>query len=180
MDDDDDLTVVSFVARSTSQLFNVYCASDDAVDPDGKVLFQYLKSVLLEALHSGKPHEVLSREILSTLSRLLCDDKDPEVELPRLRQALGAGGPCGKILQYNEPTFSCMECALDRTCVMCMDCYYASPHHAEKHNLHVNTSHGSGMCDCGDEEAWKYVSHTIYSTSYLSHHTLCIEHSVTQ
>ena len=158
MDDEEDNTVSEFVATSTAQLFNVYTATDQAVDPEGKVLLQYIKSVLLEALHSGKPQEALSREIVSTLSRLICAGKNPETELPLLKKALGAGGPCGKILQYNEPTFSCLECALDRTCVMCMDCYYASPHHTEKHNLHVNTSHGSGMCDCGDVEAWKYVS----------------------
>lgn len=155
---DDESVTKAYVSISTAQLFSVYTANDQAVDPGGKVLHQYIKSALLNALHTGTPHEALSSEILGTLSRLVCAGKDPQTELPRLKQALGSAGPCGKILQYNEPTFSCLECALDRTCVMCMECYYASPHHSENHNLHVTTSHGSGMCDCGDNEAWKYVS----------------------
>lgn len=157
-----------FAACSAAQLFQIYTKTDEILDPDKKVLHQYFKSAILHALHDEAAKEALSDNVISTLSSLICGGGNPVTDLPRLKKELGAGGPCGKILQCNDPTFCCLDCALDKTCVMCMECYNASPHAAEKHNLHVNTSRGHGMCDCGDEEAWKYVSFHLISIFFLS------------
>ena len=77
----------------------------------------------------------------------------------RLKEMLGPSGVCGKALGHGEPNFSCLDCATDLTCVMCMECYNASEHCANNHNVAVHTSAGNGMCDCGDKEAWKSVSY---------------------
>ncbi|PIK60202.1 putative E3 ubiquitin-protein ligase UBR2-like [Apostichopus japonicus] len=44
------------------------------------------------------------------------------------------------------------DCALDPTCVLCIDCFQRSGH--KKHRYKMNTSGGGGYCDCGDAEAW--------------------------
>lgn len=149
----------SHIKQCREQLFKAYNDGSDVInDQNAEKLHWYIKSVLVDALKHEKDKKELSTSVIYTLSCLLCLGKDPETELINLKKNLAVGGPCGKILQYGEPTFSCLECALDKTCVMCMDCYNASPHAKENHNLLVNTSHGCGMCDCGDVEAWKYVS----------------------
>ena len=153
---DDDCSQSS--VEGCKEQLEAYLLENSVNGPEGVVLHRYLKAVVIDALKHTKDKKELSKTVVGTFSRLLCLGKDPETELPNLQKSLGVGGPCGKILQYGEPTFSCLECALDRTCVMCMDCYNASPHAKEKHNLLVNTSQGCGMCDCGDVEAWKYVS----------------------
>ena len=129
---------------------------------------KYIKDVLVKCIHFNGSAEDVAKEVTDTFSRLLCVGKPPEQELPRLKAILGSSGPCGKTLSNGEPTFTCSDCALDPTCVMCMECYNASVHCAENHNLEVHTSLGCGMCDCGDEEAWTSVSDVyLISTKQL-------------
>lgn len=60
---------------------------------------------------------------------------------------------CGKSLGQGEATYSCRDCAVDPTCVMCADCFRQSVH--RQHDYVMATSGGGGCCDCGDAEAWK-------------------------
>lgn len=60
---------------------------------------------------------------------------------------------CGHVFKNGEPTYSCRDCAMDPTCVLCIDCFQKSAH--KSHRYKMNTSGGGGYCDCGDEEAWK-------------------------
>ncbi|XP_071832675.1 E3 ubiquitin-protein ligase UBR2-like isoform X2 [Apostichopus japonicus] len=59
---------------------------------------------------------------------------------------------CGHVFKSGEPNYSCRDCALDPTCVLCIDCFQRSGH--KKHRYKMNTSGGGGYCDCGDAEAW--------------------------
>ncbi|KAF5287904.1 hypothetical protein FQA39_LY04078 [Lamprigera yunnana] len=52
-----------------------------------------------------------------------------------------------------EPTYSCRECGMDNTCVLCVDCFKKSEHRFHKYKM--GNSGGGGCCDCGDKEAWK-------------------------
>ena len=82
-----------------------------------------------------------------------------------------------------EPTYSCRDCGLDPTCVLCVDCFKNSEHGkcrwptTESKLLEIiasgfirykmSTSVGGGYCDCGDTEAWKahpYCSKHILGT----------------
>ncbi|CAB4027333.1 E3 ubiquitin- ligase UBR2 isoform X8 [Paramuricea clavata] len=60
---------------------------------------------------------------------------------------------CGRVFKNSEPTYSCRDCAVDDTCVLCMACFGKSIH--KDHNYRLSTSSGGGCCDCGDEEAWR-------------------------
>ncbi|TPP63670.1 E3 ubiquitin-protein ligase UBR2, partial [Fasciola gigantica] len=81
---------------------------------------------------------------------------------------------CGHIFQPREPTYSCSDCAVDHTCVLCRSCFLNSIH--VKHNYKMHTSSGGGYCDCGDTEAWRSgpccVLHQPRSVS-KSHNLAC-------
>lgn len=60
---------------------------------------------------------------------------------------------CGRVFKVGEPTYSCRDCGMDPTCVLCVECFKKSSH--RNHRYKMSTSGGGGYCDCGDKEAWK-------------------------
>ncbi|CAG0917514.1 unnamed protein product [Notodromas monacha] len=60
---------------------------------------------------------------------------------------------CGRVFKSGEPTYSCRDCWMDRTCVLCINCFQHSEH--RNHRYKMCSSEGGGFCDCGDPEAWK-------------------------
>ncbi|KAJ7344783.1 hypothetical protein JRQ81_000733 [Phrynocephalus forsythii] len=78
--------------------------------------------------------------------------EDPDICLEKLRQS-STPQLCGKVFKGGETTYSCRECAIDSTCVLCMDCFQNSVHKNHRYKMHTST--GGGFCDCGDAEAWK-------------------------
>lgn len=78
---------------------------------------------------------------------------DPQVVLEELRKMENPPSMCGKMFKIGEPTYSCRECGVDSTCVLCVDCFKQSAH--RNHRYKMGTSTGGGCCDCGDIEAWK-------------------------
>ncbi len=52
-----------------------------------------------------------------------------------------------------EPSYTCSECGVDPTCVLCHKCFMKSEHRQHRFTVHI--SHGGGCCDCGDQEAWR-------------------------
>ncbi len=60
---------------------------------------------------------------------------------------------CGVIFLKGDVVYSCKDCGIDNTCVMCALCYKNSCH--ENHDVSFHISEGNGVCDCGDLEAWK-------------------------
>ncbi|CAK1542493.1 unnamed protein product [Leptosia nina] len=60
---------------------------------------------------------------------------------------------CGKVFKQGEPAYSCRECGMDNTCVLCVECFKVSAH--RNHKYKMGQSRGGGCCDCGDTEAWK-------------------------
>lgn len=97
--------------------------------------------------------EEKARKILfNTLEEFICDG-DPGEILGNLSQLDKPPSVCGRVFKVGEPTYSCRECGMDSTCVLCVDCFKQSEH--RNHKYKMGTSNGGGCCDCGDTEAWK-------------------------
>ncbi|XP_073494949.1 E3 ubiquitin-protein ligase UBR1 isoform X1 [Phyllobates terribilis] len=78
--------------------------------------------------------------------------EDPNTFMEKLRES-EVPPICGKVFRSGEATYSCRDCAIDPTCVLCMDCFQNSIHRNHRYKMH--SSMGGGFCDCGDTEAWK-------------------------
>ncbi|XP_074145507.1 E3 ubiquitin-protein ligase UBR1 isoform X1 [Sminthopsis crassicaudata] len=98
-----------------------------------------------------KQEEVAQLMILTPLEWFLFKE-DPVISLEKLKQS-GAFQLCGKVFKSGETTYSCRDCAIDPTCVLCMNCFQNSVHKNHRYKMHTST--GGGFCDCGDTEAWK-------------------------
>ncbi|XP_058255493.1 E3 ubiquitin-protein ligase UBR1 isoform X2 [Hemibagrus wyckioides] len=81
--------------------------------------------------------------------------EDPTVGLEKLQQGNGGSSSqlCGRVFKEGETVYSCRDCAIDPTCVFCMDCFQNSVHKSHRYKMHASS--GGGFCDCGDLEAWK-------------------------
>uniref|UniRef100_A0A8B9FI61 E3 ubiquitin-protein ligase n=1 Tax=Amazona collaria TaxID=241587 RepID=A0A8B9FI61_9PSIT len=98
-----------------------------------------------------KQEEMVQAAILYPLECYLFGE-DPGIFLEKLQQS-GTSQLCGKVFKGGEATYSCRDCAVDPTCVLCMDCFQNSIHKNHRYKMHSST--GGGFCDCGDTEAWK-------------------------
>ena len=69
------------------------------------------------------------------------------------------GRNCGRKFKVGEPLYRCQECGYDDTCVLCIHCFNPKDH--ENHHIYVDicNDYTSGICDCGDEEAWHNKLH---------------------
>nr|DBA27212.1 TPA: hypothetical protein GDO54_011378 [Pyxicephalus adspersus] len=97
--------------------------------------------------------EMLAQHVLlGPLEWYICGE-DPAIGFSKLEQANKPSQLCGRVFKVGEPTYSCRDCAVDPTCVLCMECFLGSIH--KEHRYRMTTSGGGGFCDCGDAEAWK-------------------------
>uniref|UniRef100_A0AAV2JE81 E3 ubiquitin-protein ligase n=1 Tax=Knipowitschia caucasica TaxID=637954 RepID=A0AAV2JE81_KNICA len=76
----------------------------------------------------------------------------PQEGLQKL-QGSASSQLCGRVFKEGETVYSCRDCAIDPTCVLCMDCFQDSVHKSHRYKMHASS--GGGFCDCGDVEAWK-------------------------
>ncbi|KAG8196917.1 hypothetical protein JTE90_027621 [Oedothorax gibbosus] len=91
--------------------------------------------------------------LFAPMEQFICGSKDTNDAFEHLKMLNNAPSLCGKVFKIGEPTYSCRECGLDPTCVLCVDCFRNSEH--RNHRYKMSASGGGGYCDCGDEEAWK-------------------------
>ncbi|EFA01832.1 E3 ubiquitin-protein ligase UBR2 [Tribolium castaneum] len=97
--------------------------------------------------------EDLAQKLLfNVLEEFICKG-DPSLVLARLNEMDKPPSVCGRVFKLGEPTYSCRECGMDNTCVLCVNCFKNSEHRFHKYKM--GTSQGGGCCDCGDVEAWK-------------------------
>ncbi|XP_012250571.1 E3 ubiquitin-protein ligase UBR2 [Athalia rosae] len=96
--------------------------------------------------------EKAQKILYNTLEEFICNGNPQEV-LRQLSQLDNPPSVCGKVFKMGEPNYSCRECGMDSTCVLCVDCFKQSAH--RNHKYKMGTSGGGGCCDCGDTEAWK-------------------------
>ncbi|KAM3594627.1 uncharacterized protein V6R79_011104 [Siganus canaliculatus] len=79
--------------------------------------------------------------------------EDPQEGLEKLKQGCTSSQLCGRVFKEGETVYSCRDCAIDPTCVLCVDCFQDSVHKSHRYKMHASS--GGGFCDCGDVEAWK-------------------------
>ncbi|XP_052769327.1 E3 ubiquitin-protein ligase UBR2-like isoform X1 [Mya arenaria] len=113
---------------------------------------EYVLIVFQPSDDQTREERLANKYLFGPLEHFLCDG-DPETVFQELKEKDQPSQLCGHVFKNGEPTYSCRECATDPTCVLCMDCFQASPH--KKHRYRMSTSGGGGYCDCGDPEAWK-------------------------
>ncbi|KAK1338981.1 hypothetical protein QTO34_019650 [Cnephaeus nilssonii] len=73
-----------------------------------------------------KQEESIQTSIFTPLEWYLFGE-DPDTCLEKLKHS-GAFQLCGKVFKSGETTYSCRDCAIDPTCVLCMDCFQNSVH----------------------------------------------------
>ncbi|XP_040916082.1 E3 ubiquitin-protein ligase UBR1 [Toxotes jaculatrix] len=96
--------------------------------------------------------EIAQSRLLQPLECFLFGE-DPEEGLEKLKQGSTSSQLCGRVFKEGETVYSCRDCAIDPTCVLCMDCFLNSVHKSHRYKMHASS--GGGFCDCGDVEAWK-------------------------
>ncbi|XP_061698857.1 E3 ubiquitin-protein ligase UBR1 [Syngnathoides biaculeatus] len=96
--------------------------------------------------------EQVERLILHPLEYFLFGE-DPDEGVKKLKQDSSSFQLCGRVFKEGETVYSCRDCAIDPTCVLCMDCFQESVHKSHRYKMHASS--GGGFCDCGDVEAWK-------------------------
>ncbi|EQC42851.1 hypothetical protein SDRG_00570 [Saprolegnia diclina VS20] len=100
----------------------------------------YLEASLLAAVHaSGATHYESAETFLHELH-----DAHAKTVPKRV---------CGYMFKHNDIAWNCRDCQMDDTCVLCQTCFQRSDHTGHQVFFHRTTP--GGMCDCGDEEAWK-------------------------
>ncbi|XP_063051648.1 guanylate-binding protein 1-like [Engraulis encrasicolus] len=60
---------------------------------------------------------------------------------------------CGRVCRAWETIYSCRDCVLDNSCVMCQDCFQNSVH--VNHTIEKRVSNGGTGCNCGEVEVWR-------------------------
>lgn len=92
--------------------------------------------------------ELAAKLLIQPLEQFVWGNSDgSQPPLPR-RSTL-----CGRVFKQGDPAYSCRECGMDNTCVLCVECFKVSAH--RNHKYKMGQSCGGGCCDCGDTEAWK-------------------------
>ncbi|CAJ1073672.1 E3 ubiquitin-protein ligase UBR1 [Xyrichtys novacula] len=96
--------------------------------------------------------ELMQSRLLHPLECFLFGE-DSQEGLEKLKQGSTSSQLCGRVFKEGETVYSCRDCAIDPTCVLCMDCFQDSVHKSHRYKMHASS--GGGFCDCGDVEAWK-------------------------
>uniref|UniRef100_A0A8D0D1B1 E3 ubiquitin-protein ligase n=1 Tax=Sander lucioperca TaxID=283035 RepID=A0A8D0D1B1_SANLU len=121
-------------------------------------LFCYLKDqvpqifCLKKESSPQEEEELMQSRLLYPLECFLFGEA-PQEGLEKLKQGSSSSQLCGRVFKEGETVYSCRDCAIDPTCVLCMDCFQDSVHKSHRYKMHASS--GGGFCDCGDVEAWK-------------------------
>ncbi|XP_073725595.1 E3 ubiquitin-protein ligase UBR1 [Misgurnus anguillicaudatus] len=124
----------------------------------GAAILSYLgeKVPLLYCLETEQQDEEqkVEEHLLYPLECFLFGE-DPHAGLEKLQQCDSGSSSqqCGRVFKEGETVYSCRDCAIDPTCVLCMECFQKSVHKSHRYKMHASA--GGGFCDCGDLEAWK-------------------------
>ncbi|SMN21170.1 similar to Saccharomyces cerevisiae YGR184C UBR1 E3 ubiquitin ligase (N-recognin), forms heterodimer with Rad6p to ubiquitinate substrates in the N-end rule pathway [Maudiozyma saulgeensis] len=122
------------------------------------------------ALDNGKDIKFLfpdSNIDFNSLDELLDKSSSEETDFYRMKSSQmnnkhsfkHSGRNCGRKFKVGEPLYRCQECGFDDTCVLCIHCFNPKDH--ENHHIYTDMCNDftTGICDCGDEEAWNSELH---------------------
>uniref|UniRef100_A0A8C4ENI4 E3 ubiquitin-protein ligase n=1 Tax=Dicentrarchus labrax TaxID=13489 RepID=A0A8C4ENI4_DICLA len=134
-----------------------FCEWLEAADSRAELL-RYLKEQVpqifcLKTEPSPQEEEELMQSRLFYHLECFLFGEDPQEGLEKLKQGCTSSQLCGRVFKEGETVYSCRDCAIDPTCVLCMDCFQDSVHKSHRYKMHASS--GGGFCDCGDVEAWK-------------------------
>uniref|UniRef100_A0A4W3JZ73 E3 ubiquitin-protein ligase n=1 Tax=Callorhinchus milii TaxID=7868 RepID=A0A4W3JZ73_CALMI len=113
----------------------------------------YVPSIRCVVSVAKCPEEEQGHQMLLRTMEWFLFGEAPEDGFAKLQENKSSSQLCGRVFKGGETTYSCRDCAIDPTCVLCMDCFQSSVH--RNHRYKMNCSYGGGLCDCGDVEAWK-------------------------
>ena len=63
------------------------------------------------------------RVLFAPLEEFICGTKDTAQMFEHLKTLNATPSLCGRVFKSGEPTYSCRDCGLDPTCVLCVDCF---------------------------------------------------------
>lgn len=61
--------------------------------------------------------------LFAPLEEFICGSKDTSQIFEHLKTLNETPTLCGRVFKSGEPTYSCRDCGLDPTCVLCVDCF---------------------------------------------------------
>lgn len=65
----------------------------------------------------------IRNELFGPMERFLTGTNSSETVFIKLKQIDDPPMLCGRVFKPGEPTYSCRDCGLDPTCVLCVDCF---------------------------------------------------------
>ncbi|SCU85809.1 LADA_0D09868g1_1 [Lachancea dasiensis] len=133
-------------------------------------IFRYLYYVisghgrLLSLLFPGAPPEKFPKSLEEALSMDLAMQRknDPFYTIEEVvtsQQHRHTGRNCGRKFLPGEPIYRCKECGYDETCVLCIHCFHPDDHKGHHVYTSICSLLNTGICDCGDVEAWHNSLH---------------------
>ncbi|CEP62759.1 E3 ubiquitin-protein ligase UBR1 LALA0_S06e03136g [Lachancea lanzarotensis] len=133
-------------------------------------VFRYLYYVisghgkLLHLLFPSAPPDKFPKSLEEAMNMGLAQQKinDPFYAVDETASTLRhrhAGRNCGRKFQPGEPIYRCKECSFDDTCVLCIHCFNPKDHQGHHVHTSICSTLNSGICDCGDSEAWNTTLH---------------------
>ncbi|CAB4255764.1 similar to Saccharomyces cerevisiae YGR184C UBR1 E3 ubiquitin ligase (N-recognin), forms heterodimer with Rad6p to ubiquitinate substrates in the N- end rule pathway [Maudiozyma barnettii] len=142
----------------------------ERIEMDHALKRYMFKLLYFVALDNGKDIPLLfpdSKTDFKKLDELLATSSSEETDFYRMRNSQmnnkhsfkHTGRNCGRKFKVGEPLYRCHECGFDDTCVLCIHCFNAKDH--ENHHIYTDMCNDftTGICDCGDEEAWNEELH---------------------
>src|SRR6218665_412159 len=86
-------------------------------------------------------------KLISPICKYIAKTDKYQDVFEKIRKTVPGPMICGKVFMTGEPIYSCIDCAHDNTCVLCVECFKHSDHRFHDYRMiHGN----SGCCDCGD------------------------------
>ncbi|CAL9730085.1 E3 ubiquitin-protein ligase Ubr1p [Monosporozyma unispora] len=124
------------------------------------LVFKYLYFVVtdsgkqLKTLFPNKEHYVSDMDQVMNVNCVTDFYKISVNSTAKSKMFRHQGRNCGRKFKVGEPLYRCQECAYDDTCVLCIHCFNPKDH--EGHHIYTDICNEftSGICDCGDDEAW--------------------------
>uniref|UniRef100_A0A0G4HW57 E3 ubiquitin-protein ligase n=1 Tax=Chromera velia CCMP2878 TaxID=1169474 RepID=A0A0G4HW57_9ALVE len=95
--------------------------------------------------------DAVTEILLSDLYGLEREGGDLEAFEEHLKKLSGPQSVCTEQWSKDSLAFKCVDCQLDPTCAICMNCFFNSNHEGHAWSL-IRT--GGGCCDCGDPSSW--------------------------
>ena len=76
------------------------------------------------------------RLLFRPMEALMCGG-DPDLILRELKEKDNPPNVCGRVFKMGEPTYSCRDCGVDPTCVLCINCFQNSAHNTHRYKVFV-------------------------------------------